>query len=97
MTAWPDPDQGWHPYAAEWFKVVGRVHPRPTPAAAQVAREWAAAFSARIAADMRIPIDMLREGEEAVGCVDEMRRDPSTVDAKLIYWKVAIESGTTHR
>lgn len=94
---WPDPDQGWHPYAAEWFRVVGRVHPRPTPAAAQVAREWAAAFSARIAADLRIPIAMVQEGEEAVGVREEMQRDPSTVLAHLVYWRVAAESGTSHR
>lgn len=95
--AWPEPDPGLASPAADWFTAVGRVHPRPTPAAAQVAREWAAVFSARIAADMGIPPAMVHEGEEAVGVRDEMRRHPGTVDAHLIYWRVAAESGTSPR
>lgn len=97
MTSWPPADPSLHPYAAKWYEAIGEVHPRPTPAAAQMAREWAAAFSARIAADLRIPPAMVFEGEEAAGVVDEMRRHPGTVDAHLIYWKVAVESGTSPR
>jgi hypothetical protein len=62
-----------------------------------VAREWAEAFSARIAAGMGIPPAMVFEGEEAAGVVDEMRRHPGTVGAHLVYWKVAVESGTSPR
>jgi hypothetical protein len=39
----------------------------------------------------------VQEGEEAVGVSEEMRRDPSTVLAHLVYWRVAAESGTSPR
>jgi hypothetical protein len=94
---WPEPDPSLHQYAAAWFEVVGQVHPHPTLAAAQVARQWAEAFSARIAAGMDIPIPMVFEGEEAVGVRDEMCRDSNTALAHLVYWRVAAESGTSPR
>jgi hypothetical protein len=46
---------------------------------------------------MGIPPAMVFEGEEAAGVVDEMRRHPGTVGAHLVYWKVAVESGTSPR
>jgi hypothetical protein len=88
MTAWPQPDPTWHKYAAEWFSAVGEIIARPTPAAAEVAAQWAAAFSARLAADLHIPIEMVHEGEEAVGVRGEMHRHPSRTLVKLVYGHV---------
>jgi hypothetical protein len=85
--AWPEPDPSMHPYAAKWYAAVGEVHPRPTAAAADAARDWALAFSARIAADLKIPIPMVVEAEEALGVGEEMRRHPNTALAHLIYYK----------
>ena len=92
---WPEPDPTWAPPVAAWFAAVGQV--RPTPAAAEVARAWADSFNARIEADMRIPIDMVIEAQEALGVGEEMRHHPGTTLARLMYWRVLAASGTSTR
>jgi len=97
MTAWLPADPSLHPYAARWYDAVGEVHPHPTVAAADATRDWALAFSARIAADLRIPIDMVIEAQEALGVGEEMRHHPGTTLASLVYWRVLAASGTSTR
>ena len=91
MAAWPNPDPGWNPLVAQWFELVGRAHPRPTPAVAAVAGRWAAEFSGWIKAGRDVPIAMLHEAEEATGAPREIIREAGRrgngMRGKLLYWQ----------
>jgi hypothetical protein len=91
VAAWPNPDPAWNPLAAQWFELVGAVHPRPTSTAAAVARRWASEFSAWIKDGRDIPIPMLHEAEEATGAHREIVREAGHrtggVRGKIVYWQ----------